>query len=195
MRISTVVATLWLAFGAVPALAQAGDGLGCMDRDYDAPDQAALDNYLDTFDLMSPTFTADSMALVGLLSERIEACTTEQGWSEAQGDQAFLYKFGSLMRDAQGLRNPRVVELDRRIREDIPSAERDRLYAIMRETLFGDLTGAPTREPTLEEIAFIDAILKSPAVNATDDEAEVLGGYMSARMVVEDALANFARLQ
>ncbi|WP_435417376.1 hypothetical protein WAB17_10915 [Parerythrobacter aurantius] len=180
-----------LAF-STPAAAQANDGIACMDRDYTAEEQVVIDGFLASADVMAESFEAQSLELVVPLAMRINACTEQQGWNEQQGDQAFLYKFAGLMMEAQGLRNPKIVELDRRIREDVPAADRDRLYRIMRETSFGEMTGEPTRQPTRVELAFLDAVLASPAVGANGEEAELLGGYIAARMVSDDAGAAFA---
>ncbi|MFL0356372.1 hypothetical protein ACI5KX_07805 [Erythrobacter sp. GH1-10] len=177
---------LGMAFAALPAhaFAQTPDVLACMDSGYSEQQQAAIDRYVNSFDL--DTMGTDPQ-LVEALADRAAVCAGTDYADEASMMAILEHKFAGLSLDGIAATRPDVAETVRRMDEDLDEATRQRLFYLFEVEIFGDPQTGQTRELTVEEEEFFGEAILNPSVSGSIEQAEMIGAFMAARLMQRDA--------
>lgn len=184
MRLLASIA-LAAAITGVPALGQTPEVFTCMEVGYTEEQQAAIDAYIAGFNLDS---IDDNQALAEALGYRAADCAG----TEYADDDALMaiiqYQFSLLSLRGIEATRPDIAEVIRRVDEELDPAARERLFTLFEISVFGDPETGEPRELTVEEDQFFNDAILDPPVNGTIEQAELIGAYMAARVMMRDAV-------
>ncbi|QFT78117.1 hypothetical protein [Erythrobacter sp. THAF29] len=173
------------AFSNAPAFGQTPEVLTCMESGYTEDQQGAIDAYVAGFDINS---MEGNDALAEALGYRAADCAG----SKYADDDALMaiiqYQFSLLSLRGIEATRPDIGEVIRRIDEDLEPAARERLFTLFEISVFGDPETGEPRELTLEEDEFFSNAILDPPVSGTVEQAELIGAYMAARVMMRDAV-------
>jgi hypothetical protein len=190
MRFYTVMAPLALAMAAtaMPAQAQWNDTLACMETGYSAEDLATIEQFKRTFDLENGA--ADERISI-VLANRAEACLDGLEWTDKDLEMLLIYRLSALSLEALTSQRPDVAELIRKIDEELEYDKRERLYELVKNGMVGDLSTGEVRELTYQETMFIGITMLSPPIEATEEQAGFIGGFLALKVLAELGASHF----
>ncbi len=161
------------------AFAQSADLLACVDSGYTAEEQTTIDNYVSEYSIDD---NSKAQALGQALGRRAKECAGEEA---ARNTLMMLaqYKFAGLSEDGIKATSPDIVAVVKRIDDDLKKQKKERFMALFEKMVFGNAGSAADSKLNAEEAAWFEKTLTEAPVGATDEQAELIGALLAARIL------------
>lgn len=174
---------------AVPVSAQTPDVLACMDSGYSPEDQALMDAYVADFSFETMD-GSDELAMA--LGWRATECGAGSLEDDASVMAMIMYRLADLSMKGIAKTRPDIVAVIGRIDTQLPAENRARFYAIFEDSVFAAKDEDQPRAITPEEDEFFSNTILDPPVNGTMEQAEMIGAYLAARILRQEAIDQFS---
>lgn len=174
-------------FGRVDA----ATNIACVDDGYSAEEIAALERFYLAFQPAQLRGQSVPLDIFAAVSRRAGECADLHNWPAAAIEDASFYRMASILKVALDRKNPFTAPQLRRLEEAISSVDQARLNSIFGGLLDASLEGN-SRRPSDADAMFLGRLFLRAGIPATQSNAEYVGAFLGARLMIEQSRQRFA---